>query len=226
MANSTDAHGGHSAADETSQTRKIADHRIQQGPKPARANVTSLGPPDLSAAARRQLLQIAQHSVETVIARRTVPDPETLPDELQQKAGAFVTIYHRGQLRGCLGRLEAREPLGRLVAHLAASAVTEDPRFSDHRLAPRDIPEVTVEVTVLSPLARVAAKDVEVGVHGIQVKRKGKSGCFLPQVASERGWTSEQFLSVCCADKAGLAADAWKDPAVEISVFTATKIGP
>ena len=174
----------------------------------------------LSPESGKRLVSIARHSLEAAVARRTVPDPEKLPEDLERPSGAFVTVFHQGALRGCLGRLEADQPLGKIVARLAASAATEDPRFREERLAPQDLPGVSLEVSVLSPLTRARAEEVVTGRHGILVKRGRRSGCFLPQVAAEHGWDRERFLSVCCQDKAGLAPDAWKDPATEIWVFT------
>ena len=57
-------------------------------------------------------------------------------------------------------------------------------------------------------------------IDGIYIKRGRMSGCFLPQVATETGWSKEEFLSYCCAHKAGLAVDAWKDPETEVYLFT------
>ncbi len=59
------------------------------------------------------------------------------------------------------------------------------------------------------------------GEHGIIVRRGDRSGCFLPKVAGERGWSAEETLSNCCTMKAGLAADAWREPGTEVCLFTA-----
>jgi uncharacterized protein (TIGR00296 family) len=66
---------------------------------------------------------------------------------------------------------------------------------------------------------------LQLGVDGIYIKKDRASGCFLPQVASETGWSKEEFLSNCCAHKAGLAPDAWKDPETEVYLFTAEVFG-
>ena len=63
--------------------------------------------------------------------------------------------------------------------------------------------------------------EVELGTHGIYIKQGYRSGCFLPQVATETGWSKEEFLCQCCAGKAGLSPYAWKDPRTEVLVFTA-----
>jgi len=90
-------------------------------------------------------------------------------------------------------------------------------------LRPGDLPALEVEISVLSPLRRIQdpATEFELGKHGVYVKRDFAAGCFLPQVAEETGWTKEEFLDHCCASKAGLPPDAWKDPNTEVYVFTA-----
>ena len=66
------------------------------------------------------------------------------------------------------------------------------------------------------------SEEIELGVHGVIVtKDSAHRGLFLPQVATDQGWNLEQFLSYLCAHKAGLSADAWKDPSVILEVFTA-----
>ncbi len=68
-------------------------------------------------------------------------------------------------------------------------------------------------------------REIEMGVHGVLVRQGYRSGVYLPQVATETGWTKDEFLTSLCAHKAGLAADAWKDPATEIYIFTAEVFG-
>ena len=83
-----------------------------------------------------------------------------------------------------------------------------------------------VEISVLSPLEKTSDPlSLRLGTHGIYIKRGCASGCFLPQVATETGWTKEEFLSYCCSHKAGLADDAWKDPKTEVFLFTADIFG-
>jgi AmmeMemoRadiSam system protein A len=132
------------------------------------------------------------------------------PPELPLAAGAFVTIRTRGQLRGCLGTLGADLALVEQIARCAADAASEDPRFppvSAHELA-----ELSIEVSVLSPLEPVDPRDetaIVVGRHGLVIERGRHRGLLLPQVAVEWGWTREQFLWHTCV-KAGLPGDAWQ----------------
>ncbi|MBN2293543.1 MAG: AMMECR1 domain-containing protein, partial [Pirellulales bacterium] len=61
------------------------------------------------------------------------------------------------------------------------------------------------------------------GTHGIYITHGNRSGCFLPEVATDQGWNTEEFLGFCCSHKAGLPHDAWKDPATKVYLFTSHK---
>lgn len=75
---------------------------------------------------------------------------------------------------------------------------------------------------MLSPMEKVDSADkIELGKHGVLVRKGMQSGVFLPQVAAETGWNKEEFLSNLCLHKAGLAPDAWKDKSIEMYIFTA-----
>jgi len=151
-----------------------------------------------------------------------VPRGDVKHPELQGKQGAFVTLKTDGKLRGCIGRFVSDAPLWQTVRAMAVAAATEDPRFVGMRIRPSELPRLKIEVSVLSPLQRIENPlDIELGKHGIYIRRGMRSGCFLPQVATETGWSKEEFLSHCCAGKAGLHPDAWKDPDTEVLVFTA-----
>jgi len=171
---------------------------------------------------RRRLLEIARRSVEAVVTGRPMPAVSETDPELTARCGAFVTIKNQGRLRGCLGHFTSRAPLCELVNDLARSSATEDPRFAGDRVTPEELAEIDIEISVLSPLERIANPlDIELGKHGIYIRRGGRQGCFLPQVAPEQGWSKEEFLSYCCSHKAGLSPDAWQDPDTETLVFTA-----
>ena len=89
------------------------------------------------------------------------------------------------------------------------------------------IGETGATVSDLRPsgIAEFQDKRLNVIADGIYIKRGCTSGCFLPQVAEETGWSKEEFLSYCCAHKAGLDADAWKEPETEVYLFTAGVFG-
>jgi len=173
-------------------------------------------------AAEQRLLEIARSVVEAAVRGESIPQFDEDHPDLQGHQGAFVTIKNHGQLRGCIGQFTANEPLYRVVRRMALSSSMEDPRFMYNRVLPDELEDIDIEISVLSPLEKADDPlSIELGTHGIYIRSGGRSGCFLPQVATETGWTKEQFLSQCCAGKAGLPPDAWKDPATEILTFTA-----
>jgi len=171
---------------------------------------------------KRELLGIARKSIEDAIYKKE--DINIICDnhELQGKQGVFVTLKNSGKLRGCLGHFESDIPLYKLVAQTAVSSATDDSRFVFDRITSEEVDDINIEISVLSQLKKIDNPlDIELGVHGIYIKKGFKLGCFLPQVALETGWSKEEFLSNCCYGKAGLHSDAWKDNDVEIFVFTA-----
>ncbi len=179
----------------------------------------------LSEAGQRELLKIARSVIEA--AARGLPDPDCRPaglPELEQPLGAFVTLHKHGQLRGCIGCFLPDKPVWQVVAEMARSSAMNDPRFAP--LAEKELPHVRIEISVLSPLVRTNDPlSLELGVHGIYIKRGWRSGTFLPQVATEYHMSKEEFLSACCAHKAGLPPDAWKDPDTEVYLYTAQVFG-
>ncbi len=159
---------------------------------------------------RELLLKIARDAVETHVrgGRSTVTASGELAGRL---GGAFVSIHRDGELRGCIGHIEADLPLARVVAQCAVSAATADPRFPPVSAA--ELSRIDVELSVLGPLESIEGPgEIEVGRHGLLVARGGRRGLLLPQVAIEWKWDALTFLMQTCR-KAGLHADAWKHDA-------------
>lgn len=178
---------------------------------------------ELEAAERRDLLAAARESLAAHFAGRS-PVLPAAAGALGRPGGAFVTLRRAadGELRGCIGHMEADAPLLDTVAEVAVAAATRDVRFS--RVTERELPSLRIEISVLSPLAPIAASDVEVGRHGLLVACGGRRGVLLPQVPGEYGWDRETFLAHTC-EKAGLPRDSWKETGVELFGFTATVFG-
>lgn len=182
---------------------------------------------------KKILLQIARNSIESAIkgvpARPTIlsgrvdkTQHQTSSTELEKECGSFVTLKTRGKLRGCIGRLSSDIPLHKLISKMAVSAAMEDPRFQSNRIQPSELDDLEIEISVLSPLQRIENPlDLELGKHGIYIKKGFRNGCFLPQVATETGWSKEEFLTQCCQGKADLSPDAWKEKDTEVYIFTA-----
>jgi AmmeMemoRadiSam system protein A len=175
---------------------------------------------------KQTLLKVARDTVEAIIMRRKITTPQSDDPNLNAQCGCFVTLKNRDRLRGCIGRFISDGPLIELVAEMAKASATGDPRFFADPITSGELENLDVEISVLSPLKRTDDPlSLKLGVDGIYIKKGRASGCFLPQVATETGWSKEEFLSYCCAHKAGLAADAWKDPETEVYLFTAEVFG-
>lgn len=145
--------------------------------------------------------------------------------EHRSSSGAFVSLHHRrgDELRGCIGCFEGRGTLEETVARMAVEAATHDPRFPPVR--PFELDGLVVEISVLGPMLDVADPgEVEVGKHGLVVSRGGRRGVLLPQVATDYGWTREQFLDHTCL-KAGLQPGDWRKPGTRLQTFTAEVFG-
>jgi AmmeMemoRadiSam system protein A len=180
----------------------------------------------MNEAQRQTLLGIARDTVKAVISGVPRPKPQSDEPALTACCGCFVTLKTRGRLRGCIGQFTSDRPLVELVVEMAEASASKDPRFFGQPLTGKDLRDLDVEISVLSPLERTDNPlGLRLGVDGIYIKKGYASGCFLPQVATETGWTTEEFLSCCCSHKAGLAPDAWKDPKTEIYLFTAEVFG-
>src|SRR5258708_6469481 len=90
---------------------------------------------------RELLLRLARETIAAHVGRSVPPSPlrnaqsalrdpqSAMPSILALSGGAFVTLHHRGDLRGCIGHIEANEPLGTVVRRCAVAACSADPRF-------------------------------------------------------------------------------------------------
>jgi AmmeMemoRadiSam system protein A len=172
----------------------------------------------LSDEEKRILLRTAREAIASRLQRRQPSYPEPT-ETLNRKCGAFVTLHRGGKLRGCIGFVVARTPLIETVREAAVSAAFQDPRFAP--LGRHELEEVVLEISALSPLEPVPGPEsIQVGVHGIMIRKGLHSGLLLPQVATEYSWDRETFLTHTCY-KAGLPGDCWRSPDARIEAFTA-----
>ena len=124
--------------------------------------------------------------------------------------GVFVTLHLNGRLRGCIGRFTSDDTLSETIREMAMSAAFHDPRFPS--LSRSEAHQIDIEISVLSPLRKIASIDeFKLGRDGIYIIKGRHHGTFLPQVADETGWSTEEFLGHCARDKAGIGWDGWKD---------------
>jgi len=180
----------------------------------------------LLAEEREVLLDIAQGAILARLRHEEWPlfHPPALPARVREKGGAFVTLTRRGDgtLRGCVGYVNAVFPLWDAVARAAQAAAFDDGRFA--RVTFKEFPDLALEISVLGEPRPLKPEAVEVGTHGLVIRRGGSSGLLLPQVPVEHAWDRTTFLDATCR-KAGLPTGAWRDPATEVLGFTAEVFG-
>jgi len=167
---------------------------------------------------KRELLPIARATFREYLTTGFMPPGAPDRKSLLEPRGAFVTLHVGGDLRGCIGRVDADTPLYLAVEQLAVAAATRDPRFDPLRA--EELSDTRVEISVLSPVTSGKPEDVEIGKHGLVVTRGVRRGLLLPQVAIEHKLDRDRFLDETCA-KAGLPPGAWKEPGTILQLFTA-----
>jgi AmmeMemoRadiSam system protein B/AmmeMemoRadiSam system protein A len=168
---------------------------------------------------KKILHHIAKTVIENKVKGKPIPDFKIESTILKENRGAFVTINKKGQLRGCIGYIEGHGPLHKTIEEMAEAAAFRDPRFTP--VKDKELPELELEISVLTPLKKInEVNDIQVGKHGIYIKKGWYSGLLLPQVATEYGWDRQTFLEHTC-QKAGLPSNAWKEKDIEIYIFSA-----
>jgi AmmeMemoRadiSam system protein A len=172
---------------------------------------------------REALLALARAAATRVARGESETPPGPAPTGLGAPGAAFVTLRVGGDLRGCIGTFEARGALWDVVHEMATAAATRDPRFTP--LEAEDLDGLSVDVSVLAPARRVAdPREIEIGRHGLEIRRGYRRGLLLPQVATDHDLDREAFLAETCR-KAGLPAGAWREAETEIWAFEAEVFG-
>ena len=184
----------------------------------------------LSPAGRARLLDIARDALLRAlgIINDAVDALPASEQELNVPAGCFVSLHEHGnhRLRGCVGRLDPNLALADAVRETAAD-VLRDPRFVACPVTPADVPDLEIEVSVLSPPREAGSMlDFDPLSDGIYITLGGRAGFFLPQVARETGWTKEQLLDRLCTEKLGLPAETWRGEGVKLDTFKVEVVGP
>lgn len=176
--------------------------------------------PTVSDRDRALALDLARDAIrELVLAKRPPPPTEELG---QIVSGLFVSLHIGGRLRGCIGTTMP-EVFGVTVQRMAVAAASRDPRFSP--VAAAEIELIDIEISVLTqprPIASVS--DITIGVHGLTIERGPQRGLLLPQVASERAMSPEQFVEAVCT-KARIDPAHVGQPGTVLSVFRAEVFG-
>lgn len=178
----------------------------------------------LSSDERRFLLDLARRKISQAVTGQPVGkthDP-VIPLNLQKNGASFVTLTIAGDLRGCIGTLEAYQPLYRDVADHARQAALEDYRFSP--VSEAELPLIEIEISHLTspvPLLYNSPADLPGLLHpdidGVILKDGGRRATFLPQVWAQLP-EPHMFLSHLC-QKMGAQPDLWRRKLLEVSIY-------
>jgi AmmeMemoRadiSam system protein A len=166
---------------------------------------------------RRAMLALARNAILTTLNATPLNLAGTERACFSLRRGAFVTLEVCEKLRGCIGVIEAQDPLLETIVHCAQSAALRDPRFPPLQL--KELLGLQIEISVLSALAPINPQNVEIGKHGLVVSTEEVRGLLLPQVATENHLSREEFLEETCR-KAGLPRGAWREPQTKVFAFT------
>ena len=173
----------------------------------------------LSIEEQQELIEKARDAIVSFFetGKRGKPLPPLTDGILKKKSGVFVSVYVNGELRGCVGDFVKELTLNELTQQMAVSAACD---FRFEHLKKDELGNMKLEISILSPLKRIHSKDeIQLGKHGIYIKKGLNSGTFLPQVALKAGWSLDEFLGRCSRDKAGLGWNGWKN--AELFVYEA-----
>jgi MEMO1 family protein len=171
----------------------------------------------LTSSDKNLLLNYARKTLDQYFTVQVLPIPRNNNSLSKIKRGAFVTLKKNGELRGCIGHMAEDSPLITTVGAMALQAAFNDSRFNP--LTPQELSQVEIEISVLTPFAKIKnADDIVLGRDGVVVKKGNKQAVYLPQVATETGWSKDEFLDQLCY-KAGLNARDWKN--AELFTFQA-----
>lgn len=181
-------------------------------------------PTKLSQNDRQILLQVARRALEATANKEKLPalDLSQFSEDLQADGASFVTLTTNGQLRGCIGTLQAYQPLVRDVQARAVQAASEDPRFSP--VKPEELKKIKIEVSRLTqpePLSYDSPDQLKSllrsGIDGVVISDGYKRATFLPQVWEDLP-NPEQFLGHLCR-KMGSSPNLWKHQMLEVETY-------
>jgi AmmeMemoRadiSam system protein A len=194
----------------------------QKGPKIEPATLDK----KLSVNDKKILLALARKTIVYYLEKSKTPSPAdlgiTITEPLKTNRAAFVTLTKNSQLRGCIGDILPVQPLYRSVIANAVNACVNDYRFRPVKIS--ECNDIKIEISALTvPEPVASANDIRIGVDGVILKKNGRQAVFLPQVAPEQRWNTEQMLSNLSL-KAGLNEDDWKSGA-SFLVFQAEVFG-
>lgn len=172
--------------------------------------------PEISEEVKTRMLKYARKNIENFLSntKNTLEQPND--SFALNHYGIFVSLYKNNELRGCIGTFQTQKTLAQNIQEMAIAAATRDHRFASVTL--EELKDIKIEISLLSPLKKIQdTSEIELGKHGLFIKKDTKSGTFLPQVYDKTGWSLKEFLGYCSRDKAKIGWDGWKES--EIYIF-------
>ncbi|MDP4208138.1 MAG: AmmeMemoRadiSam system protein B [Bacteroidota bacterium] len=196
---------------------------VAYGDKSRVVGYTALAFEKAKQSATKEIFSLTDQEKQTllVLARKTIDeyirnghvlsvDSKGMTSNLKENCGAFVSLHLHEVLKGCIGTFRTNQPLYENIRDMAIEASTNDSRFDPVTL--QEIKSLEIEISVLTPMHKIASiNEISIGKHGIYIRKNGKGGTFLPQVAPAQKWTLEEYLGHCSRDKARLGWDGWKN---------------
>jgi AmmeMemoRadiSam system protein A len=181
-------------------------------------------PNSLTDGERRTLLRLAREAIENSVKGKRIPalDQSTLTSSLREKGASFVTLTIDNDLRGCIGALEAYQPLVDDVREHAVAAALQDPRFPP--VSENELGRISIEVSRLTaphPLEYSSSEDLIIKLRpkmdGVILKQDHRRATFLPQVW-EKIPDPAEFLNNLC-QKMGARPNLWRDAKLLVEVY-------
>ncbi len=175
--------------------------------------------PNLNEDDKKFIMDVAKKSVKAAVTNTEVELKDKVNSELNDEYAAFVTLKEDGILRGCMGQTFTTSSLLNAVVEAGRLAATRDPRFKP--VSKIELDKLEYEVTILSRFKKILSdKEIEIGRDGVYLRLGNSAALFLPQVAPEQHWNTEELLENLCS-KARLPLDAYKSPDAELFIFQA-----
>jgi AmmeMemoRadiSam system protein A len=177
---------------------------------------------------RLYLLALSRRVLRALPGEIAAPGSSEVPSTLILEAACFVTLCKGQALRGCIGQMDARQPLYLAVLANTRGACLKDPRFAP--VTADQVPELRIEISILNrphPVQVASADELlgllRPGTDGVLLQEGGRLATFLPKVW-EQIPDKVKFLERL-AQKAGLPADAWRWPTTRVSLYQAESFG-
>jgi AmmeMemoRadiSam system protein B/AmmeMemoRadiSam system protein A len=177
-------------------------------------------PGELNAEEKQILLDISRSTLESFIRDEAIPEipAGNLSTALKKPARALVSLYMGDKLRGRIEYLTPAIPLITMVQEMTIASATLDSRFAP--VEATELSYITIEISLLSALKKISSPDeVDPHKHGIYLQKGDQTGLYLPGKGPQEGWSTEELLSHCAREKAGLGWEEWKE--AELYIFEA-----